>query len=363
MRVKKSVIFVQGNLYPYNIGGHEIFNYYLFTELSKEIDVKIVSNYIRPEIVPYDKYLKILNFKPRAIFFPLLTFFKLFHFSNSKVILTFSKSHWINWWPYPILKKVIGLEYIIIIHGGGLSKWKWKYPFLFLFRNASEIVGISERICKEYKSRTGQNIQKILPLIPFLKFDGNRSSVLKKYNLDFDAFILLIVGSIKKIKNTQTIVEAAALLGINFLKMKQIKFVLAGDGPLRAELELKIQHMGLKEYFLFLGNVKRELIPELYCIASGYIISSEFEGTPLSLVEAMHNEVPVIGSDAPGINTIIKNNFNGLLFETRNADDLAEKIKLLMNDRTKYIGCASETINISFNYQEMIQEYKKIIFR
>ena len=77
----------------------------------------------------------------------------------------------------------------------------------------------------------------------------------------------------------------------------------------------------------------------------------------------MHNEVPVIGSDAPGINTIIKNNFNGLLFETRNADDLAEKIKLLMNDRTKYIGCASETINISFNYQEMIQEYKKIIYR
>ena len=56
--------------------------------------------------------------------------------------------------------------------------------------------------------------------------------------------------------------------------MKQIKFVLAGDGPLRAELELKIQHMGLNEYFLFLGNVKRELIPELYCIASGYIISS-----------------------------------------------------------------------------------------
>jgi len=361
MKNKRNVIFVQGNLYPYDVGGHEVFNFYLFTELSKEFDTKIISNYQRPEIIPADSYLKISNSKPLSIFFPLLTFLKLLKLPHAKVILTFSKSHWINWWPYPILKKLIGLDYIIIIHGGGLTKWKWKYPFLTLFRNSSAIIGISERICKEYEFRTGLNIKLLLPLIPFSKYDGNKSAIYKKYNLNEDAFVFLTVGSIKKIKNPNTIVEAATILGTNFLTKNQIKFVFAGDGPLRAELEMKIQKIGLDEHFLFLGNVKRELVPELYSIASGYIISSDFEGTPLSLVEAMNSEVPVIGSDAPGINTIIKNNFNGLLFEKRNADALAEKIKLLLINETEFISNAINTINTSYNYGVMIQEYRKII--
>lgn len=361
MTNKRTVIFVQGNLYPYNIGGHEVFNYYLFAELSRLYDVKVISNYERPAIIPVNSYLKISNLKPYSIFFPLLTFFKLLRFPGAKVILTFSKSHWINWWPYPILKKLIGLDYIIIIHGGGLTKWKWKFPYLKLFQNASTIIGISERICKEYEFRTGLKIRKLLPLTPFLKYEGNKSVIYDKYNIDPDTFIILTVGSIKQIKNPNTIVDASILLGTDFLKNNRIKFVFAGDGNLRADLELKVKKMKLDNYISFLGNVNRESVPELYSVASGYVISSEFEGTPLSLVEAMSNGIPVIGSDAPGINTIIENNYNGLLFETRNASDLAEKIKLLLIDGPKLTGNAIETIKASFNYEAMIQEYKMII--
>jgi glycosyltransferase involved in cell wall biosynthesis len=361
MTNRKTVIFVQGNLYPYNIGGHEVFNYYLFAELSRQYDVKVISNYKRPEIIPVNSYLKISNLKPHSISFPLLTFFKLLRFPGAKVILTFSKSHWINWWPYPILKKLIGLDYIIIIHGGGLTKWKWKFPYLKLFQNASTIIGISERICKEYEFRTGLKIRKLLPLIHFLKYEGNKSVIYAKYNIDPDTFIILTVGSIKQIKNPNTIVDAAILLGTDFLKKNRIKFVFAGDGNLRADLELKVKKLNLDNYITFLGNVNRESVPELYSIASGYIISSDFEGTPLSLVEAMNNEIPVIGSDAPGINIIIKNNYNGLLFETRNAHNLADKIKLLMIEGAKFTGNAIKTINSSFNHEEMMREYKKII--
>lgn len=363
MKSKKEIIFIQGSLYPYKIGGHEVFNFYLFKELAKSHNVKVLSHFKKPEIIQGKNYIKVPSIKPFSFFFTVFTFFKLFKRSNTKVILTFSKSHWINWWPYPILKKLVGLDYIIIIHGGGLTKWKWKFPFMQLFRNATQIVGISDRICNEYEKRTGIIIKKLLPLVPFEKFEGSTSSVRRKYNIEQNEFLFLIVGSIKGIKNPDTVVDAAILLGKNYLSKHKLKFIFAGDGSMRTELEKAIVKAGIENHFLFLGNVNREFIPELYSISQGYIISSDFEGTPLSLVEAMNNRIPVIGSDSPGINNIIQDGVSGRLFERKNAKHLAEKIQLTLINESYLIDNAHKLMVEHFSHSKMLEEYLTILER
>jgi glycosyltransferase involved in cell wall biosynthesis len=62
------------------------------------------------------------------------------------------------------------------------------------------------------------------------------------------------------------------------------------------------------------------------------VIPSLFEGTPVSLIEAMFNGLPIIGANIKGINNIITQKKNGLLFEKGNINDLKNKIRDLVNN-------------------------------
>ena len=119
----------------------------------------------------------------------------------------------------------------------------------------------------------------------------------------------------------------------------------------------------LDNFFLFIGNVPREQINELYKIADYYIISSDFEGTPISMLEAMFNKVPIIGSDVSGINSVLDEN-RGLLFNNKDVHSLVNAIKKLLEDDdfAKLIIENSYNYYIeNFNYNFLIEEYKKIL--
>lgn len=358
------LIFVQGNLYPYNLGGHEVFNYYFYEELKKDCNVKIISYHKRPKIISFNDYIKVPKVKPISLFFSFFCFFKLLRIvdSETKVILTFSRTHWINWCIFPILKKITGLKYIIIIHGGGLAKWKWSYPFLQLFKNSYRTIGISERIVQEYSKRTGVNIKKLLPLIPFSTALETRNMLRNKWNFKNEDFIFLIVGSLKPLKNPFTVISAIETLGLEYIKAHNIRFVFSGDGPLKEDLINKIKVSNFEKHVVFLGNVERKIIPELYKLSDGYIISSDFEGTPLSLLEAIYNKLVVIASDSPGINNIISNNKNGLLYKLKDAIDLSNKIKIVReNDNSKLVELASETLKKDYDFFKVMEKYKLIL--
>ena len=363
-----NLIFIQGNLYPYDLGGHEVFNFYFYKELKKYFNVKVLSNYKRPNEISKSDYLKITNLKPLVLFFPLFAFIKLlkllkFLKPKPTVILTFSRSSWINWWPYPILNKIFKLNYIIIIHGGGLSKWKWKYPFLKLFQKATDVIGISDRICTEYSNRTGVNIKQLLPLIPFEKSLIEKEKLKNKWNIKKEEKIFLIVGSIKPLKNPDTVVSAAEILGIEFLKENKIKFVFAGNGILLPEIKSRVEMLKFENYFKFLGNIPRNLISEIYGMSDVYIINSDFEGTPLSLLEAIYNKLSIIAADSPGINNVIKHGFNGDLYKTKDPKELAKSIKASLSINNILIENATQTLEKDFDYDKMINEYKLIFKR
>jgi len=280
--------------------------------------------------------------------------------SKPTIILTLSRSHWLNWWPYPVLKKLFNFKYIVIIHGGGLSEWKWKYPFLKLFEKADQVIGISKRICEVYHNRTGVNVIQMLPLIPFEKSTVNTEKLKEKWGYKKDETIFLSVGSIKPLKNPGIVISAAKILGLDFLNKNRIKFVFAGDGVLLPQIKIHVAKLNLESRFHFLGNISRDLISEVYGASDVYMINSDFEGTPLSLLEAMHNELSIIAANSPGINDVITHDFNGLLYKTKDAEELAKAIKKSLITNDLLIKNSTQTLKESFNYIEMIKEYKLI---
>ena len=85
----------------------------------------------------------------------------------------------------------------------------------------------------------------------------------------------------------------------------------------------------------FLGNVEYKKMPDIYRMADISIVPSLIEATSLTVLESMATGLAVIASDIPGINELIKNYQNGLLFPKSDPEELAEKLAYLITNRER----------------------------
>ena len=232
---------------------------------------------------------------------------------------------------------------------------------MWLFKNAGNVVGVSKKICSEYQMRTGEKLLNIPPLMPFIPAIESKDVIRRRWNIG-DEHVFLSVGSLKELKNPFTVIEAAKHLGESFLKNNKICFFIAGDGGLKSSMLQKIKLYSLDAYFILSGNVEQSEISSIYKMADSYVISSKFEGTPLSLMDAMSNELNIIASNAPGINDMIFDEENGMLFEIDNYKDLSLKIKRHVGVGCVHYGSAAKRdYNNKYNYQDMLDQYLKIL--
>ena len=351
------------SIYPQVIGGTEVFNFYLIQELGKTQSVSYLNVDKEPHIKLENAYR--YTIKNTKQFFQLLQIinFLVRKRKNYDLIWTsFSKTAWYYIVIYPILNLLFRKEYLIVIHGGGLMPWIWKLPYKFYFKRAKAVIGVSERICIEYNKRTGIKILHIPPLIPFNLSNKSKEQLRSSHQIDDKSKVFLFVGSIKSLKGPDTVYSAFRSLGKEYLERYDIQVIFAGDGPMKANLQDQCYADGLGDIIKFKGNVPREQIHEWYKLSDFYIIASDFEGTPIAMMEAMYNQLPVIASDVQGINNII-NDKNGILFKNKDVEDLKRAIDKILTDPqfTAHIAYQSHQYFMkTFNYQSLIEKYKKI---
>jgi 1,2-diacylglycerol 3-alpha-glucosyltransferase len=106
--------------------------------------------------------------------------------------------------------------------------------------------------------------------------------------------LLLSVGRLAKEKNVELLFHALARSGDESLKL-----AIAGDGPLRAELEQRAASAGVMRQTCFLGPLPRASLPDLYASADAFVMPSTTETQGLVLAEALAAGAYVIAADAP----------------------------------------------------------------
>jgi len=354
------ILFVSYLIYPCDTGGTEVFNYHLADRLSQQNDVTL---WTYCDTSPDNTELKsVRKHRPERYISALKLFFYILR--NRKnldvIFLSYMRSHWFWWSLLPIIKMLTGIEYVITIHGGGLTPWKPFFLYRWSFVNAFKLIGISKRICAEYEKRTGLEVEYIPPLFPFIRSERNRNEIKNELGLPENSTVILSVGSLKELKSPFTILEAFQALKPEIIENHDLHLVFAGEGPLKTEL---IDLAEYPERTLFLGNIPREKMPDLFKTADLYVIASEYEGTPLSLLEAVFNRVPVIGSDVGGVNAIIENKKNGLLFEFGNDRELSSYIRRLIengNLSRHYSEEAQKTYSERYSYDKVLGRYQRI---
>jgi glycosyltransferase involved in cell wall biosynthesis len=140
---------------------------------------------------------------------------------------------------------------------------------------------------------------------------------------------LIIIGSLIQCKRFDRFLSVLARLR---KEMKQrITGVIVGAGPLRAQLEMQAEALGLLPSSVeFLGSVAD--IAGLYQTVDICVLTSDFEGTPNVLLEAMASGLPVVATKIGGVPDIVRQGENGFMVEPDNEEGLCAALMSLIND-------------------------------
>lgn len=191
------------------------------------------------------------------------------------------------------------------------------------FSSISQV--IQEEIIRQY------GIAKNLAPVIINPVDCDKYSNLrapKKHTEDCIRFIS--VGRLAPQKNQRLLIQSFSKVHANF---PNTELVIAGEGYLRRELETLVGELGLEKAVFLLGN--RDDMPALLRKADIFVLSSDYEGLPLTVLEAMASGLAVISTDVGGVRDIVGKD-EGLLVESKNERQLADAMmKLVSNNNLR----------------------------
>ena len=138
---------------------------------------------------------------------------------------------------------------------------------------------------------------------------------------------IVSVGRLMPQKNQVMLLEAFAAIREQF---PDYTLTIYGEGPHRGPLEEKIAQLGLGETVQLPGSVKD--VHERIADAELFVMSSDYEGMPNALIEAMCLGLPVISTAVSGATDLIRNGENGLLVPCGDVQALTEAMRKLLSD-------------------------------
>ena len=156
---------------------------------------------------------------------------------------------------------------------------------------------------------------------------GAGADVRTELGIEPGAPVLGVVCELRAQKALEVLFEAAALLLAEF---PTLKVLVAGDGPERARLEEGARRLGVADTVLFLG-IRRD-VPAVLAAVDVAVLSSDYEGSPLSVMEYMAAAKPVVSTRVGGVPELVAEDVHGLLVEPRDPEALAEAVARLLRD-------------------------------
>lgn len=146
-------------------------------------------------------------------------------------------------------------------------------------------------------------------------------------------------------------------------KNKNIKFMIAGKGPLKDKLQKTIDKYNIQDNVKLLGFVPDKELVELYARSDIFALTSNYEGFGIVYIEAMSSGKPVIAYDAGATSEVVINEKTGFLIEKGDIDSFSNKILELAKNKAKleeFGKKARERAIKEFDWQKIIDKFDKI---
>lgn len=239
---------------------------------------------------------------------------------------------------------------------------RWKhfrilYYFLerFLIKKFSKVFVASRSGIEYYKLKYPKYSKKFIWFSPGYdaslfntnnkqELKNNRLSILKQFGLEIssDDKILLYVGRLEMPKNPILLIES---FNIACKINSSLKLIIIGDGSLKEKIINKVKELNLNSKVFILGARDRKDISTFMKISDLFVLTSMFEGMPVTVLEALGCGLPVISTDVGDVALVVKNGISGKIVPNKNPYYIAESILEIIENLPTSASCEAIALN------------------
>lgn len=226
----------------------------------------------------------------------------------------------------------------------------------FAYRN-TKVIAVGEMVKKNLVGFYKISSDQITVIHNAIKpFDGKISPIplLTEYR-ENGYKIIGNVGRLSEQKGMEYFINAVP--GV-IEKFPKTKFVIVGDGEDKDKLVNMVKQMNLDEYITFLGY--RSDIQNVMSQMDFIVLSSLWEGLPLTPIEAFSVGKTVVATAVDGTPEIVQNGINGILIKPKDIKEIVNNICYLLNNidvLDKFHVSAKERYNAEFSFEKLRMNY------
>jgi glycosyltransferase involved in cell wall biosynthesis len=173
-----------------------------------------------------------------------------------------------------------------------------------------------------------------------------------------ERFVVLGVGRLHPQTNFTLFLDVAAELARRGIP---VEFRLAGTGPEEQSLRTHASALGISDKVHFLGHVTDTR--SLYGGADALLMTSKYEGTPLTVLEAMAMRLPIVAPRLDGIGEILRNEEDALLIEPPDCEHMSAALVRLIEQpefAARLASKAEEKVRTRFSAQVMAAQVEAV---
>lgn len=263
-------------------------------------------------------------------------------------------SHWLvpNGAVGSLITSLIGKPHVLTLHARGvllIDRIPLKSTFIkFVYSNSDAILPVSTHIRDVFIQASNEDLNpddrfRVQPMGAHTgDFDLQQRPGLKSERSVEDGTRALFVGRLADKKGLRYLINAVELLADRKRSLQNFELTIVGTGPLENDLRDYVKARNLDEHISFTGWVSEDELNEQYIAADFVIVpsieteSGDTEGMPTVISEAFASGNPVIGTDAGGIDDVVRDGVNGFVIEQKNADAIARSMERLIDDPQLY---------------------------
>jgi len=293
----------------------------------------------------------------------LYQFLRLWQFiRREKFVVVHSHDLWANLLAVPAAKFAGAL--VVLSSQRDLAHLSWYTPFRKkvigrIHRWSTGVIvnssAVNELVQKEFHV-PARRVCVVRNGVDFGRFASLRANRRKHFpEVDVDAKLILTVANMHtEGKGHYELIEVARQLRSTY---PDARFIFAGDGAERLNIEASARTAGVQDSVTFLGQ--RADIPELLACCDIFVLPSRAEGLPNSMLEAMAAGLPIVATAVGGVPEVIEDGVNGLLVPPRDPVSLAGAILRILRDPefAKRLAVAGrERAHSEFGFDRVVAE-------
>lgn len=227
------------------------------------------------------------------------------------------------------------------------------------FRNADWITTNSRAMLADVRQAVPETVDYSSTI-----YNGLEKPQLESADISFQPLQLLAIGRVVPEKGFDTALEAMPKI---LAKRPDARLTIAGDGPVKAQLEKQAKALGIQSVVTFTGWVTPEKVYELMNDASLVVVPSRWrEAFGLVALQAAQMARPVVASRVGGLPEVVADGETGIIVEKENPAELAAAVLQLAGspEPSARMGIAGrERAKEMFNWDKHIDEYEQLYHR